>query len=391
MVRFPPDTTLTARTTPSLSLPAYLTPATDANTGASITRITNTGVGYSTQYRRHEYSKRQPWNADGSKLFLQMNYAVLNGNTYAHEKEVSNNLPSHPLWSETDPLTMYGTENGDQFRSFTVASESKSTIYTVSGASALSIGWGEGNFSHDGRYIALTATISGHYWVYVYDMQAGSVDSSFDLGTTQPDWVSMSPSGTYVVVNWTSDGTSRGQGVEVFSRAGVFARQIYPNGEHGDLGISSVGDEVLVTMNEGATFAGGAASIHMLRLSDGASTIIWGKDGDIDIYNAHVSCRNTKRPGWAYFSTNNMSNADMPGRDEAYAIKLDGSFTAERWGHMHSANKGTYEYQPHIVPNRDGSRVLFASGWDGATGATTVYAYVMEMLREDAAGPMGAW
>ncbi len=36
-------------------------------------------------------------------------------------------------------------------------------------------------------------------------------------------------------------------------------------------------------------------------------------------------------------------------------------------------------------------RGLFASGWGGATGATTVYAYVREMLREDAAGPLGVY
>lgn len=382
MVRFPPNTSsLVARATPSLSLPSYLTPATDGNTGASLTRISNTSTGTTTQYRRHTYSKVQPWNADGTQLLLGMCYGLMNGNTYVYSKDVSNNLPSWFIWSETNPLIGYGTASGNIFQQFTMASESKSTIYTVSGASALSFGEGEGNFSIDGRYIALTPTISSHYWVYVYDMQAGSVAASFDLGTTQPDWVSMSPLGTYVVVNWKTDGTSRGQGVEVFNKTGTFQRQIYPNGEHGDLGISVAGDEVYVTMSEGAY----ASGIDMVRLSDGTRTTLW----NTDIYACHVSTRNTKRPGWAYFSTYNTSNSDMPGYDEVYALKLDGSGTAERFGHIHHANTGTYEFQAQAVPNRDGSRVLFASAWDGANGSSNVYAFVLEMLREDSAGPPG--
>lgn len=381
--RLPPATTLSARATPSLDMPGYLVPSRDAYTGAAITRVSNTGVGYSTQYRRHQYPKIQPWNADGSKLFLGMSYAILNGETYAHEKEISNNCPSWPLWSETNPLLMYGTASGNIFQQFTLASEAKATIYTVSGASALSFGEGEGNFSIDGRYIALTPTISGHYWVYVYDMQAGNVASSFDLGTTQPDWVSMDQTGTYVVVNWKTDGTSRSQGMEVFSRAGAFLRQIYPNGEHGDLGISTAGDAVYVTMSEGAT----GNSIDMRRLADGAATAIWP---GTDIYNGHLSCRNTLRPGWAYFSGNNTSNTDMPGQDEAFAIRLDGSQTVQRFGHMHRRNSASIEqFSPDAVPSRDGRRVLFASSWDQADSGSTVYGFIAELLVDDRVSPVG--
>lgn len=92
---------------------------------------------------------------------------------------------------------------------------------------------------------------------------------------------------------------------------------------------------------------------------------------------------------YANFSTYNTSNSDMPGYDEVYALKLDGSGTAERFGHIHHANTGTYEFQAQAVPNRDGSRVLFASAWDGANGSSNVYAFVLEMLREDSAGPPG--
>ena len=385
VARVPGSTTLDARATPTLSLPSYLTPATDANTGARLIRISDTSTGMSTQYRRHTYPKVQPWNSDGSKILLGMCYGVLNGTTYAYEKDVSSNLPSWFLWSETQPNIGYGTASGNIFQQFTMSSEAKATIYTVSGASALSFGEGEGNFSHDGRYIALTPTISSHYWVYVYDLVDDAVESTFDLGTTQPDWVSMSPSGDYVVVNWAQDepgGTygTRNKGVEVFSRDGTFLRQLCPGGEHGDLGFSTAGDEVLVTMAEGwklPNSSGTAASIDMIRLSDATRTKVWPPDGDI--YASHVSCRNTQRPGWAYFSTYNTSNSSMPGYDEAYALKLDGSQTAQRWGSMHHANTGTYEFQAHAVPSRDGSRVLFASGWDGASGATTVYAYVFEM------------
>ncbi len=75
----------------------------------------------------------------------------------------------------------------------------------------------------------------------------------------------------------------------------------------------------------------------------------------------HVSCRNVDRSGWAYIShCFDPNDRPLVNNDEVFAIRLDGSGTVERFAHEHHSARATYAREPHAVPSRDGSRVLWA-------------------------------
>jgi hypothetical protein len=53
----------------------------------------------------------------------------------------------------------------------------------------------------------------------------------------------------------------------------------------------------------------------------------------------------------------------------------------ERFAHVHHSATVAYERSPFGVPNRDGSRMVFRSDWEDASGP--VYSYVAEMPRPE--------
>jgi hypothetical protein len=93
------------------------------------------------------------------------------------------------------------------------------------------------------------------------------------------------------------------------------------------------------------------------------------------VAGGHISCRNNQRPGWCYWSSDSDVGTYYVGQQEIIAMRLDASQTVERFAHMHNVPVLGYEYESHGVPNRDGSRVMFASGWDGGS---VVYSYVAQ-------------
>lgn len=59
-----------------------------------------------------------------------------------------------------------------------------------------------------------------------------------------------------------------------------------------------------------------------------------------------------------------------------FALKLDGSQTVEVFGFTHHSQSTAYDRAPMAVPNRDGTKVMFASDWGDDIGP--VYSYVAE-------------
>jgi hypothetical protein len=114
-------------------------------------------------------------------------------------------------------------------------------------------------------------------------------------------------------------------------------------------------------------------AVVAVRLDNGAKTTLLGAEQMS--WNIHVSCRNTRRPGWAYISefagTPTSPKADNQG---VFAVKIDGSRTVNRFAHAHHSLVEAYERAPMAVPNPDGTRVMWASDWD--SGTAPVYGYV---------------
>lgn len=376
---YPAAQTVTSQPSPiTLSRPAYLQTTAIPGLGTSIMRISDAATfGGGQRYYRHYYSKQQPWNSDGTRLILSMGdprpVYFLDGKTFAYQF-TRMNVPQYPKWSNSNPDLMYGV-NGVTFVKYFVSTGTTQTLHTFSEFSQMWLGVGEGNLSNDDRYAPLVGVRSGGDWtVVIWDTVNNVEVGRKDFGG-QFDWASMSQSGQYVVVN-------RGT-YEIYDRRMNFLRSlsVYAGG-HADLGYDSAGNEVIVS----AAYVGGKGVVTTTtRLAD--NTVrqqLPGISEPAGIYQAsnyHISCRNINRPGYCYISNYAFefaSNAYM--FHEVFALKLDGSGTVERFSQDFAAvwpvADLAYERCSMVVPNRDGSIVLFSSDWRDASSNAIIYDYV---------------
>jgi hypothetical protein len=370
-VLYPPDTTLTLVTPPTIARPGYLAPIIDPTFGTRITRIADQAAfAITDKYIRHNYAKNQPWNSDGSLIMLGYPVypaPILDGQTYKLLRWVK--VPSWVVWSNTDPNRTYGTAYNNQFVSCDMTTGRCTVLHTFSEYDYVSPGEGEGNLSNDDRYVALQAKKGTNTYLVIYDIPNDTIVSRRDLGGKWPNNVSMSQSGNYVVVQWDANGPQIGQGTDVYDRALLNQKHLADNGVgHGDLGYDMQGNEVWV-------FLYPAYSITGYRL-DGSGNTRYLENIE---QGGHISCRNIKRPGWCYYSWFvDYGGGKQPGEDEVFAFRLDGSQVVERFAHSHHTPELGYEAETMAVPNRDGSKVMFASDWNGG-GNVPVYSYIAEM------------
>lgn len=382
---YPPDTTLTSVSNPSVSRPGYLSPIIDPVFNTKITRVSDQqAFGISSNVIRHEYSKNQAWNSDQSLILLTQPYpgALLDGKTYAFLRHVHN--PSWGVWSNINPRIMYGTQSGNQLVTHDMIDDTQKAIYTFSGYSNLSIGEGEGNLTDDDHYVALEAQDSSSaYHAIIFDLTTNSVVANKTLPVA-PDWVAMDHTGNYVAIQWNSYGSGTNQGVDLYDRSLNFLRKLTYAKSHGDFAWDVNGHEVFVNNSDCTSMAPVTCStpsnLAAYRLDNGQSFGVLGKN-----YNGngeHTSGRNLNRMGWVYVSDFGENNTQWVNYDEVLAVKLDPTISpsnaiVERFGHEHHTYNAGYDAMPMAVPNRDGNKVLFASDWNGGSSAI-IYDYIAE-------------
>ena len=353
--------------------PGYLTAISFPDLGTSVMRITDPSTMGSGN-RRHAYSKRQPWNADSSRLLLAYKspYQMLDGRTFRSLGTTS--APGDPIWSNVDPDLIYGV-SGNSFVKFRPSTNSTISRRQFSQYSRIRIGGGEGNQSDNDRYVALVGERSGGVDVFVYDISNDVVVSTakFD-GFTGPygdiDSAGVSPSGRYVLVGITRPNKN----YDLYDlQTMTFLRRLVSNQlSHGDMGYTAEGDEALVTS------ADGQSALKSIRLSDGRKRVELSSAHMA--WNQHVSCQNKARPGWCYVSTfYHSAKTDAYMYRQIFALKLDGSGTVQRFAPATFADNPSgdkYTREHHAVPNRNGTLVLFASDWRNASSSATVHTYV---------------
>jgi hypothetical protein len=395
--------------------PGYLVPITPSPFGLKVTRIANdpgqamtlqNGAGTWGSDARHHYSKDQPWSADGSLLALQNSgspgYVYLDGNTYQPARgQCGNYSYNDDRWH---PTLAHAHErinvNGSSLVWFDVTTCTQTRSWTLP-FSVVGLGMGEGNVSFDGRYVALSDGVSA----FLVDMdpqlpyapypnsRIGPTVNLTDCGLASGctiDWVSVSPSGSYVVVVYNGDHL-RVYAVDpatlafaplpmptIYANCAGAAPQgfIYDVG-HADMTFNPFDSnaEVIVGQehcgNAGRTVNGLLiGGVMMVRLRDGAITPL--TDPTNEAYPHHLSTRSYDRPGWAYVGY--YYAAGQRFSNEIIAVKLDGSKSVERIAHTHT-DDGCYRCEAHAVPSRDGLRVLWASDWmiaGAGTGSTSL-------------------
>ncbi len=412
-------------TEPPVPKPAYLTPITDPTFNTRVVRIAD-DIGRPTtplsgtwgDDARHTYSKQQPWNSDGSLIALDNRGGsgpspiFLDGNTY---RPVSDGCSSDPLYdyrwhpSRAHPNEMINVSgSGTELMWWDVRNCTKTRTWTLPITSDYGIGTGEGNPSNNGRFVAIASATQ----MVIVDMDPQPPFAAYPNKRIGPpvniancglsgcsiDWVSISSSGRYAVVNYNGDYP---RVFEINPQTLALTQKVYAPGTpeclnhdpalgyildlgHADFALNPFDNNEDVLIGQRSSGCPSSvngqpmAGVVMVRLRDGFVTML--TDPANEAFPHHISTRNIDRPGWVY-----ASYYPSPGErfhDEVVAIKLDGSKAVERLAHMHSEISGCYRCEPHAVPSRDGQRVMFASNWatfcGGACGATgDIKAYVV--------------
>lgn len=382
----------------TLVIPQVGVPITPVQFGDSITltRITNARYDGKSGYFP-DYSKRQAWNANETKLMLRSG----NGAVNIFDAQTHQFLLAFPdiegvediFWHPTDPQTLYYFLGNELFSKNVQTSQSTS-LHTFSSYAAVYC-HGEGNLSNDGHYVALCAHDGNDNPVdfLVYDLSSQAVVSTLPLNgnVSWIDWISISPLGNYVIVDYATDVNAPYNGVEVYDRNFNFLWRKPLGAGHSDYGLDANGAEVLIMdvydPDSNVTY------INKYVLSTGNSTRLLGISPEFDL---HESCRATDRPGWVYVSTfdyvgrlTDDSLSWMPFEDEVFALKMDGSGDVERYAHHRSrrfspttpdSDHSFYFAEPHATPNRSGAKVLFGSNWRiNLAQDTSVNAYVIDL------------
>ncbi len=344
---------------------------TDPDFGARITRITDISQVKGVQRLRHYYSKRNPFNADGTRAVIMAS----DGSNWLYDAHSWTPIKQLPLrssdaevhWHPSDPdrifLVDFGTDyNISRMFWLTPSSGDKKLLLDMEQFGFVTAyGLMEGNPDKAMTVYAVAGkTKGGGMAMALVDLVNARVivQKAVEPGWVD-DWISVSPSGDYVVT--MGKGYSR-----IFDR-NLKLLHTLPEGSygHGDLCQAADGREALV-------FDGADLQLN----GDRNINIAWLETGKLEIgtrigwrATPHVSCRNLDFPGWALISTQGSDHwrHDYPNRDfEIFWLKLDGSGEVRRLAHHHSSReRGGYFAEQHAVTNRDGTRIIFSSNWDG--------------------------
>lgn len=319
---------------------------------------------------RHHYATSAVWNSDSSKYLLnfgqvrdaETNKLILRVNEYSYLKE--------HIWSKIDPNVLYGT-SANTLKKFNITTKKAEVLHTFNGFGNLSMD-NLKILSDDDRYIMISDVEAGGKKIAVYDLSNDKVISQIDDIFAHPiiakHWhrviPGISPSGNYVVMIDESGSTL------LFDQKLSYLRKLSLGHNHADLGYDAYGNEVLVQ----------TCPAQMIRLDNGQVTNLIGKTYGC----GHVSLRNYRQPGWAYFSLSQDPNDNAYGVgqvNEILAVKLDSLGTTVR---RLAQPRSTYpfpsideQHSAMAVPNPDGSKVMFNSGWDNPQGE--INAYVIEI------------
>lgn len=355
--------------------------------------------GMSGQGIAPEYSKRQAFNADESLLMLRSGdgkILIYDGSSYKFRKTLSDRSVGSQdvFWHSTNPKLLYFNTDATLYL-YNIDTDEITLVYAfkdIGGKQYLYADTlGEGNLSKDGHYYAVIGRVSDAVYkeILLLDINEKKVVARKTMpgGVDFVDWVSVSPNGDYVVVDYALSS----RGVEVYSSD--LKRLIWtkPLGTgHSDFGYDADGTEVMAMDVYDEAF--NKTIFKKFRLSDGQETNLLS----VDLFDQHISCRNFNRPGWCYISIFDMSDDSsnsasnwLPFADEIFALKLDGSaFNAaggvERYAHHYSRRYGSgdtiYLAEPHATVSVKGDRVVFASNWrQNIYSEASVDAYVLDL------------
>jgi hypothetical protein len=339
----------------------------DPSFGTRVTRITDAAGGAGIV---PEYSKVQPFNANGSRLLLRRTDAAwfLYDARTLHPLGAAG-LPGgeiEPRWSPRDPdrLTYL---HGESVWRWSLRTRRSKLIARFPGTGRLSSG-AEQELPLGGRYLALHGanTESDDRFVetkaFVLDLKTGRRGRLKILrppvtGETL-DYVSITPDGKRVLVMWSRSGAM------LYSRNWQQLRRLTTWDEHGDVCRAADGRWSFVVAHYLAV--PNEEIVEAVPLDGRAPRTLWRAPRTMGL---HVSCRATAVPGWAIVSTYAVrtdSSEPVAFENEVFALSL-GSTTAapvvRRLASTRMLRRRDYFDEPHATVSRNGRLILFGSSF----------------------------
>lgn len=365
--------------------------------GSCMLRLTVHDAEPPVGFARNDYSRRQAFNADSSRILISAKdgaWHLYDGSSFKYVAPLKGIAgAAEPQWDATDPDKLFFLPRngvGMQLFEMRVSSGSVHTIADFSERikriwpSAYSVQTrSEGSPSRDMRYWAFQ--VENNQWeglgFFVYDKVEDRVIATYDLkqaSRPKPDHLSMSPSGQFVVVSWND-------GPVVFDRQFRMPRQLAKRGEHSDIAVDENGDDVYISVDYEAP--GGPA--YMTNLRTGARTNLFDTYVGGIATALHFSGKAFDRPGWAVVST----YRDYAGKLKRLKSLVEREDTIPWLNRkvflvqlrpnprivnvaFHRSLYASYWTEPHASANRDLSKVIFNSNW-GTASETDVDAYVV--------------
>lgn len=375
---------------------------TDPVTGVKLLRSTNAAQTDPPSDRlRHEYSRRQAFNADSTRFIAQNE----RGEWFLHDArnfQVLKHLPqlagdAEPLWSATTPdlLLFTARSGGSTWQSINIYTDEVSEVFNFAGKTPwkkATAFWthGEGTASANGRVLTVIASSYNEstgerkvYGIVTVDLEKqriiGTLDAKdFPVPGAAPDHVSTSPSGGYAVVSWLAEhGGTRAYRVD-FSAS----TQLANSSEHSDLAFNRDGEDVYVYTDyqDGNIIAVNIRSGDRFKLEP-----LYPESGSS--YAAHISGQAFNRPGWvvisSYGATADYGKTELTGADGPYYHRVWLQELTPRGRALAVASTqvdpqvtlpgsdAAYFLEPQATVSRNLSRIMFASNF----GSSTIESY----------------
>lgn len=353
-------------------MPGYLESYVDPAFGSKVTRITGEPGSAIRKLNstwakiaRHRYSKIPAWNCDASLLLLGRHQGrppllFLDGVNYQPLFGHDDSPGTEETWHPQKPDVMFFVKD-NALGEWNVRTNAITTLATFPGYTDLHFGPWEGNFTRDGGRVVLTGKHGRVPVAFAYDLVKARQWPDLPLKSINVDWVSISPSGNYMVLNGGISAKD-GDQTQVYdldgSKVGPLWEE-YGRPSHYDLTFDSDGEEVAVGVSKSDPDDG---RVILRRLRDGRVTVLTSGG-----YASHASARNVGLPGWAFITYQQRGPDWPPYWDEVVMVKLDGSLTVRRIAQLRT-RLTDYETEAHAVPSPDGRRVLWCSNWEAGKG-----------------------
>jgi len=376
----------------SQSEPAFGDSYIDPAYGLTVRKVSDAA---GTRFNRNIYSRIQPENADGSMFMTyhgNAEYRIYDRQSLALVRALPEVDPdSEVQWHPTDPDKIRFTSGRDSFfgslqlleMDITDPNASSKVIIDLAGrlpwpnvdpAGDQGTGFitdaAEGSPSADGnRYAWLVIdrneTLVGMVTVDIStDTILGTLGVADWAEYGEPDHVSMSPSGKYVV-------SSHDFGTLAFDVDFTNRRELHNTSEHSDIGINAAGNDAYLFIN----FDNGALTAIDLE-TDSRTELFNVFDENTDT-SIHVSGKAFDRPGWAVVSTyfcRAQDGASGWACNKVFIVEMAANPRILNLAHTYNCGQDFWT-EPHAVPSRDLRRVYYNSDW----GSCGIDAEVMQI------------